>query len=103
MNRSLRPSDATDDQANSPYVDPRLAKLNPSFWTAVPIQSAHAATLISHYLEIDHPLLGFFDADLFVRDLVDQRIEFCSSLLVSAVLFWACVRVMKSSETVPTC
>ena len=89
--QSPLPSAATDKPATFRYVDFRLEKLHATFWTGVPIENAHAARLISHYLEIDHPLLGFFEADLFVRDLVDQRNEFCSPLLVSAVLFWACV------------
>jgi len=57
----------------------------------VPISNEYAAFLISQYLDVDHPTLGFFDADLFVQDLVHRRLEFCSPLLVSSLLHWAVV------------
>jgi hypothetical protein len=50
-----------------------------------------ARRLIGFYLEMDHAVLGHFDADLFVEDLVQFRTEFCSSLLVNSLLLWACV------------
>lgn len=71
--------------------DPRLSKLNIAEWTKVPITSEVAAHAISLYLETDHPLLGFFEPDLFIADLIDGRTEYCSSLLVNSLLYWACV------------
>ncbi|KXL45058.1 MAG: hypothetical protein FE78DRAFT_148967, partial [Acidomyces sp. 'richmondensis'] len=59
------------------------------YWTVVPISNEFAASIISQYLEVDHPTLGFFDADLFIHDLVYRRLEFCSPLLVSSLLYWA--------------
>lgn len=53
-----------------------------------------AARLISFYLTTDHPVLGLFDADLFLRDLVDHKTDFCSPLLLDAVLCFACVIIM---------
>ncbi|KAL1641744.1 hypothetical protein SLS61_009977 [Didymella pomorum] len=38
----------------------------------------------------DHPVLGFFDADLFLRDLVGQGLNFCSSFLFHSVMSLAC-------------
>ncbi|RBR26517.1 uncharacterized protein FIESC28_00703 [Fusarium coffeatum] len=70
--------------------DERLKKLNIEFWTSVPIPSDLAAKIISLYLETDHPLLGSFDPDLFLADLVDCRNNYCSEILVSAVMYWGC-------------
>jgi hypothetical protein len=44
--------------------------LDITFWTTVPVTSETAAKAISLYLETDHPLLGTFDPDLFVADLI---------------------------------
>ncbi|KAF3049590.1 hypothetical protein E8E11_008967 [Didymella keratinophila] len=38
----------------------------------------------------DHPVLGFFDADLFLRDLIGQGLNFCSSFLFHSVMSLAC-------------
>ncbi|KAG6990450.1 Nitrogen assimilation transcription factor nit-4 [Fusarium oxysporum f. sp. raphani] len=70
--------------------DERLEKLNISFWTTVPIPSDLAAKIILLYLETDHPLLGTFDPDLFVNDLINCETRFCSRFLLSAVMYWGC-------------
>ncbi|KAH6683726.1 hypothetical protein F5X68DRAFT_171961 [Plectosphaerella plurivora] len=70
--------------------DPRLESLNVSFWTPVDISSELAGRMISLYLETDHPLLGTFDPDLFVSDLVQKGNRFCNRLLFAAVMYWGC-------------
>lgn len=75
------------------YCDDRLRQLRIGYWTSVPISDESAASVISLYLTLDHPLHGFFDADLFLTDLVDHRLRFCSPILVSALLHLACVRI----------
>ena len=74
-----------------PFCDARLHKLEIGFWTRVAIPNQLAASAISFYLENDHPITGFFDADLFVRDLVELRLTFCSAFLVSSLLYFSCV------------
>jgi hypothetical protein len=71
--------------------DDRLRGLAISSWTKVPISDTYAANVISLYLTKDHPIVGFFDSDLFLQDLTDGNANFCSPLMVSAVLYWACV------------
>jgi len=71
------------------YCDERLAMLDMSMWTTVPISNGLTAAATSLYLQIDHPLFGFFDADVFLEDLLVGRPRYCSKLLVSALLFWA--------------
>ncbi|KAI0130158.1 hypothetical protein BJ170DRAFT_303366 [Xylariales sp. AK1849] len=68
--------------------DDRLRSLNISFWTNVQVADAFAARVISMYLETDHPLLGTFDPDQFVADLVNRQQVSCSRFLVNAVLYW---------------
>jgi hypothetical protein len=72
--------------------DDRLNNLVIGYWTKVPITDVLAARLISMYLETDHPFWGLFDPDLFVTDLVEHRLRFCSPLLASSLLVRACVR-----------
>lgn len=50
-----------------------------------------ATSLLEFYIEMDHPILGLFDIDLFLDDLLHQRTRFCSSLLVTSIVLWACV------------
>ncbi|KAJ4254295.1 hypothetical protein NW762_009886 [Fusarium torreyae] len=86
-----------------PALDPcdeRLEELDMSFWTAVPIPSDLAAKIISLYLETDHPLLGAFDPDLFVNDMIKCRTEYCSHLLISAVMYWGCQMYSTLNSTV---
>lgn len=73
------------------YCDPRLEHLTVGYWTWIPIDDVLAARAISHFFGIDHLVLGFFDVDLFLRDLVGQRLDFCSSFLFSSVMSLACV------------
>ncbi|KAF5253854.1 hypothetical protein FANTH_1315 [Fusarium anthophilum] len=80
------PSDTTGDTG----VDPRLESLQIWQWTSIPIPESLAAQAISFYLTNEHPLLAFFDADLFIRDFVAGGGRFCSQLLVSSLLAWAC-------------
>ncbi|KAK8070947.1 hypothetical protein PG997_011150 [Apiospora hydei] len=70
------------------YCDDRLSGLHISAWTTVQISNELAARIVSLYLKTDHPMLGTFDPDLFVSDLVTQQKRFCSSLLVNALLYW---------------
>ncbi|KAF4976221.1 hypothetical protein FZEAL_7084 [Fusarium zealandicum] len=73
-----------------PLCDGRLEDLDMSVWTSVSIANDLAAQIISLYLETDHPLLGTFDPDLFVGDLVNCRPRYCSQLLISSIMYWGC-------------
>lgn len=75
----------------SELVDRRLYFLNLRQWTEVSISDGLAAKMISLYLETDHPILGFFDADLFITALCGGLSNFCSPFLVSSLFYWICV------------
>ena len=68
-----------------------LRSLKISYWTGAPISDVLAAKAILLYLENEHPILGFFDADPFLSDLVNCRPDFCSRFLVTSLLYLACV------------
>ncbi|OTB08659.1 hypothetical protein M426DRAFT_159274 [Hypoxylon sp. CI-4A] len=72
------------------YIDKRLQSLDIGFWTDVSVPNDFAARVVSLYLMTDHPLLGLFDPDHFVADLVGQRYDFCSRFLVSSLMYLGC-------------
>ncbi|TEA21543.1 Nitrogen assimilation transcription factor nit-4 [Colletotrichum sidae] len=69
--------------------DERLLQIDIGKWTSIPVTNEFAMTVLSLYLETDHPLTPLFDPDLFLDGLIG-RSRFCSKLLVSAVLGWSC-------------
>jgi hypothetical protein len=85
---------ATEPDHGNPsraYCDPRLYQVNFRDWTGVDAKDGLAAGAVSYYLETDHPIHGLFDADLFLNDLASGEKNFCSAMLVNAILGWSCV------------
>ncbi|RBR07086.1 uncharacterized protein FIESC28_10832 [Fusarium coffeatum] len=73
------------------YVE-YLQKVDLTLWMELPIPNETAVRVIALYLNNDYPVLPFFHADLFLQDLCHKRPYFCSALLISALLGWACLR-----------
>jgi hypothetical protein len=73
------------------YID-LLHQVDITLWTDLPIPNDVAIRVIALYLNNDFPVLPLFNADLFLQDFSQSRPYFCSRLLVSALLAWACVR-----------
>ncbi|KAK1756403.1 hypothetical protein QBC47DRAFT_379891 [Echria macrotheca] len=86
---SASPHGSPPPQSNQ-WVDARLGSLDIHRWTNVPISNSFAAEVLSFYFETEHPIVGVFDPDLFLGDLIGYRTRFCSPLLVSSLLAWAC-------------
>ncbi|OAQ60930.1 hypothetical protein VFPPC_01969 [Pochonia chlamydosporia 170] len=84
------PSTVIPGKSPLSYCDDRLASLKIIQWTSVPVTDEFAAGAISLFLKTDHPILGLFDAELFINDLVEPCLRFCSPLLVNSLLYWAC-------------
>jgi hypothetical protein len=80
------------------FVDDRLLQLRIKYWTKIPVSDGFVASVLSFYFELDHPVLGFFDADLFLSDLANHRLQFCSSFLVSSLMHYACVGVSQNCQ-----
>lgn len=74
-----------------PIIDSRFKNLDMAYWTWVPINNQAAANIISAYLRTSHLAFGLFDAETFVRDLVDRKLNYCSPFLVNAMMAYACV------------
>lgn len=68
-----------------------LRKINLTSWIELPIPNQSAVRVIALYLNNDYPVLPVFHADLLLHDLSQNRPYFCSALLISALLGWACV------------
>jgi hypothetical protein len=68
-----------------------LQKVDITSWIELPGPNQTAVRAIALYLNNDYPVLPLFHADLFLRDLSQKRPYFCSALLISALLGWACV------------
>lgn len=73
--------------------DTRLNQLRLEYWTKVPTTDEFAAKAISVYSEMDFAIIGWFDMDLFLTDLIAHRQNHCSAFLVSAFLCIACVSI----------
>lgn len=73
------------------YCDSRLKRLDVRFWTKVPASTEFVARALSRWLYSYQTFECFFDIDLFVDDLISRRRTHCSSLLVNAVMYIACV------------
>ncbi|KAK1842306.1 C6 transcription factor [Colletotrichum chrysophilum] len=70
--------------------DERLHKVDISVWTNVSVAPDSARRALSLYLETDHTFTALFDVDLLLDSLVSGNTRFCSRLLFSSLLSWAC-------------
>ncbi|KAM0267911.1 hypothetical protein ACHAPA_005509 [Fusarium lateritium] len=78
----------TDCRDTSP-VGARLSHKSIRRWTRISISDQHAAKAISLYLKMNQPWWSFFDTDLFLDDFASGKTDFCSQLLVNALLAWS--------------
>ncbi|KAI0098541.1 hypothetical protein GGR51DRAFT_552531 [Nemania sp. FL0031] len=72
------------------YCDNRLSNLQADVWSDVLVPNEFIARAISLYINTDHPLLGLFDTDLFITDLVGGQTRFCSRFLFHSLMYLAC-------------
>ncbi|CAI6339989.1 unnamed protein product [Periconia digitata] len=87
---SLRNSTISGPLEDRHYCDPRLNKLKIDYWTKIPISDEFAASVLSYHFETYHAIFGCVDVDLFIADLVDHKLDYCSPFLVSAIMSLAC-------------
>lgn len=78
------------------FVEPRLGNVKPSEWTAVNKDDALMRELLGAYFTHEYHLFPIFQKDYFLEDMAkpeteDRETPCCSSLLVNAVLAYACV------------
>jgi hypothetical protein len=81
--------------AASTLVDPRLDDIKPSAWTNVSSDDAFLRTVLHLYLQYEYHFLSGFHRELFLDDMLSGSQQYCSPLLVNAVLALACVSLRK--------
>ena len=99
--------DAESQQPFAPYLAPyRAARLvdatidsvKASTWTRVTSDDGLVRHLLEVYFLHDHPYIPCFHKDLFLRDMAAGRGQFCSSILVNAILASGCVWAKSSTS-----
>ncbi|KAG5927461.1 hypothetical protein E4U42_002212 [Claviceps africana] len=92
------PDDAAGGEYQSVYLkpfhaaemaDPRLSDARCSLWTAVCSDDALMRDLLKVFFRGEYLYAAAFQKDYFLDDLIAQRRDFCSSLLVNVVLAYA--------------
>lgn len=81
----LRPFHAAE------VIDPRISDLNIASWTTVCDDNVLMRDLLCRWLRCEYHFTAAVQLDLFLEDMAAMRESFCSSLLVNAVLAYACV------------
>lgn len=84
--------------AAATVVDAKLDTIKPSQWTNVSKDDEFLRSLLKLFFLYEHPFFNCFSQDLFLEDMLSGSTEFCSPLLVNAVLSLACV---SSSSILP--
>ena len=75
-------------------VDPRLDYVKPSMWTNVSSDDGLMRAMLRAYFLFGYGCFTFFHKDSFLDDMVQGSNQFCSPLLVNAILALACVCVL---------
>lgn len=95
------PSPPTDGQESAlnlymmPYssavmADPLLSRVTTIHWTTVITDNNLLRQLLSAYFVHQHSSYVYLHKDQFLQDMADGRSQFCSSLLVNAILAAGC-------------
>jgi hypothetical protein len=73
--------------------DPRMSPdcLRPSKWTSISRDDVFLTRLLEDYFLYEFPLWPCFHKDHFLDDMATGRTDYCSPLLVNAILTAACV------------
>lgn len=80
-------------------VDPNLEVVKPSLWTTASSDDALMRKLLRLYFIREYHTGPFFQKDYFLEDMAAGRNQYCSSLLVNAVLTYACVSMLDRTTT----
>jgi hypothetical protein len=97
------PSTGSERKYRIPYhacrlAEPLVERVKPSEWTRVSSNDNLLRSLLEIYFLAEFPFQPFFHKDFFLRDMASGREQYCSPLLVNAVLASACVRCLISEE-----
>jgi hypothetical protein len=73
-------------------IEPRIYDISPSSWTLASDNDSLMRAVILAYLKYEYSWMTAFHIDDFLDDMMAGATDFCSSLLVNAVLALGCVR-----------
>ncbi|CAA9956667.1 Zn-C6 fungal-type DNA-binding domain protein [Pyrenophora teres f. maculata] len=71
-------------------ADPLLSRVTTAKWTTIITDNNLLRQLLSAYFTYQHPSLVYLHKDLFLQAMADGRDQFCSPLLVNAILAAGC-------------
>ncbi|KAI4615382.1 uncharacterized protein J4E87_009275 [Alternaria ethzedia] len=77
--------------SSAKLVDPLLEDAQPSQWTSVSSNDRLLRNILESYFVNQYPRQFFFVKNYLLEDMVSRRAEFCSPLLVNALLAKSCV------------
>ena len=80
------------------FVDPLLSDAKPSLWTSICQDARLMRHLLAVFLRYEYQYTAVFHKDHFLVDMIAQRHEYCSSLLVNIMLGYACVGTALSAD-----
>jgi hypothetical protein len=84
-------------------VDSRLNNVKLSKWTEVCNDDHFMRHLLRSFFLHEYDFFSFFHKDAFLDDMISGSTKYCSSLLVNAVLAFACVSFLAGSEPPYAC
>ncbi|KAI4948592.1 hypothetical protein J4E91_006018 [Alternaria rosae] len=76
--------------SSAKLFDPLLEDAQPSQWTSVSSNDQLLRNILESYFVNQYPRQFFFVKNYFLEDMVSRRAEFCSPLLVNALLAKSC-------------
>lgn len=73
-------------------IEPRLSNARPSLWTTICDDDVLMRDLLGVFLRCEYHFTAAFQKDYFLEDMIAQREDFCSPLLVNVTLAYSCVQ-----------
>ncbi|KAF7542118.1 hypothetical protein G7054_g37 [Neopestalotiopsis clavispora] len=70
--------------------EPEINNVHAASWTSVTDSDDLVQALLKSYLYYDYPFIAVFHKGYFLKDMIAGKKQYCSSLLVNAILACAC-------------
>lgn len=73
-------------------IEPRLSSARPSLWTTICDDDVLMRDLLGVFFRCEYHFTAAFQKDYFLEDMIAQKEDFCSPLLVNVTLAYSCVQ-----------
>lgn len=73
-------------------IETRLSNARPSLWTTICDDDVLMRDLLGVFFRCEYHFTAAFQKDLFLEDMIAEREDFCSPLLVNVTLAYSCVQ-----------